>query len=117
MSASESAGPAGASAPPLGTGLDGHAMATLEEALRADAALTPLYTVPPEFNRTGTRIFSLGGGPYGAMMSHHGFSWMGLVAGAKRWYVAPPTLDEPHNPNCGDRRSCPVLKEIEMKII
>ena len=41
MSASESAGPAGASAPPLGTGLDGHAMATLEEALRATLDAQP----------------------------------------------------------------------------
>ena len=75
-----------------------------DEARRADAALRPLFSTPRELNRTQTRVFSLGGEPVGARFSTpHGFAWMGLAAGAKRWYVAPPRRKMPPDPACEPR--------------
>lgn len=74
-----------------------------DEAKAATAALAPLYDVPAELNRTSCQIYSIGGGRTGALMSHHGFSWMGVVAGAKRWYVAPPEVPQPREPDCMPR--------------
>jgi hypothetical protein len=32
--------------------------------------------------------------------SNHGFAWIGLVAGGKRWYTAPPHYPRPPEPSC-----------------
>ena len=36
-------------------------------------------------------------------MANHGFTWIHLISGQKRWYVAPPSEDRPQNPTCNKR--------------
>ena len=64
--------------------------------LRANAG----YDVPACLERAGgTQVFSFGGGT-GVRMGNHGFAWIGLIAGRKVWYVAPPDRPRPANPKC-----------------
>ena len=74
------------------------------EARQFDAGLAPFFDLPDIFaHRTSCYIYSVGGLMRGAMMAHHGWSWVGITAGAKRWYVAPPTLPQPREPACRPR--------------
>ena len=58
------------------------------------------YRVPSVLKRAGgTQVFSFGGGT-GVRMGNHGFAWIGLVAGRKLWYIAPPHAPRPDNPRC-----------------
>lgn len=50
-----------------------------------------------------TLFFSFGGGRQGVEMANHGFTWIHLISGQKRWYVAPPSEYRPHNPTCSKR--------------
>lgn len=64
------------------------------------------YDVPELLLRTtGTRVLGFGGG-LGVRMANHGFAWLGVVAGAKRWYVAPPHVEKPPEPVCGCKHGC-----------
>lgn len=57
----------------------------------------------------GITVLSLGGGLKGVEPANHGFAWIGLVAGAKLWYVSPPTSERFGAPSCADRASIEVL--------
>ena len=48
-------------------------------------------------------VLSLGGGREGVRMANHGMAWIGLVAGAKVWHVAPHDGPRPTNPTCANR--------------
>ena len=50
-----------------------------------------------------TNVLSLGGGREGVRMANHGMAWIGLVAGAKLWHVAPHDGPKPTNPTCANR--------------
>ena len=57
-------------------------------------------TVPDVLARAAAvRVFSFGGG-LGVRMANHGFAWLGLVFGEKRWYLAPPVAARPGEPTC-----------------
>ena len=74
------------------------------EARQLDSIMDKFFDVPDVLaHRTSCSIFSLGGLPMGARMAHHGFSWLGMAAGSKRWYVAPPTVPQPPEPSCRPR--------------
>jgi len=47
-----------------------------------------------------SRVLSFGGGHRGVQMMQHGVAWLGLVAGAKLWHIAPPDLPRPSNREC-----------------
>ena len=60
------------------------------------------YDAPDVLRRTSAvRVFSFGGG-LGVRMANHGFAWLGLVFGRKRWYLAPPVAERPGEPTCSD---------------
>ena len=74
------------------------------EARQLDSVMDPFFDVPDVLaHRTSCNIFSIGGLPMGARMAHHGFSWLGMAAGSKRWYVAPPMVPQPREPACRPR--------------
>lgn len=75
-------------------------------------ALSHDYSVPMLFKKTnGCHVLGIGGG-VGVNMANHGFSWLGLAAGAKLWFLANSTQPRPPNPRC-DRSidALPVLKD------
>lgn len=67
------------------------------------------YDVPHVLERaSGVQVFSFGGGT-GVRMANHGFAWIGLVAGAKLWHVAPPEAPKPEDPRCWPRDAVEAL--------
>ena len=66
------------------------------------ATLTRLPYQVPDFltSIVQSRVLSFGGGHRGVQMMQHGVAWLGLVAGAKLWHVAPPNLPRPSNREC-----------------
>ncbi len=48
----------------------------------------------------GARVLSFGGGHRGVQIMQHGVAWLGLVTGAKLWYVAAPDEDKPADRQC-----------------
>lgn len=60
-----------------------------------------LYPAPQIFEALSShRVLSYGSGPYGVQMMRHGPAWLGMVSGAKRFYVAHPYAVVPKNPVC-----------------
>lgn len=60
-------------------------------------------SVPDILMRTQALVVSLGGGTDGVRMARHGFAWIGLIAGKKRWYMDHPDIPKPQDPNCASR--------------
>ena len=65
-----------------------------------------LYGVPELFRRSERLRLSLHGEPgMGVAFCNHGFSWMGLVVGTKKWWFVPPSsvttrFDWPSSAQC-----------------
>ena len=75
--------------------------AETEEELVATMALQT--SVPDILMRTQALVVSLGGGTDGVQMAQHGFAWIGIVAGRKRWYLDHPDETKPTDPDCSSR--------------
>lgn len=85
------------------TKLDRQARASRQAA--ADALLRRLnseYATPePLLRASAQRVLSYMMGQGGVHITpNHGFAWLGLVNGSKRWYLAPPTLPVPDEFGC-----------------
>ena len=79
--------------------LDEYGKGEAEEDLLND--LHTEYRNPDIFEAASLcRVFSFGGGHRGVQMMQHGVAWLGLVAGAKLWHLAPPHLPKPKDRTC-----------------
>jgi hypothetical protein len=54
-----------------------------------------LYGLPRPFSRTTTLRVSRGGAGSGVTFCRHGFSWLAMLEGGKRWLFAPPNATRP----------------------
>ena len=48
----------------------------------------------------GTRVLGFGSSATGVPMANHGFSWLGVAAGRKKWFVTPAMTRKPKEPTC-----------------
>ena len=73
---------------------------SMEEELLLNS-IRKLRKTPDVLSRASeTLFFSFGGGTTGVNVANHGFTWIGLLRGRKLWYVAPPNVTKPNEPNC-----------------
>lgn len=81
-------------------------MSVLEEELVAE--LGRRRSIPSILKQRSYAVFfSFGSFTQGVNTANHGFTWIALMAGEKRWHVAPPETPMPRDPKCTDRSDHP----------